>query len=138
MINRAYSESQLQPRSRHFSLSDVVNVRGQPRGDGARVAAVRVPSLLDAALVVARQGGHVGAVAPGAGRASRNDQLRIDPDDGGSRILRGGDGRARLGRPLLNTRRRLVHAVLPLIPRRSLTAVAAVAAAAGTRLLTPW
>lgn len=63
VFNRAY-ESQLQSRSRHFSLSDVENVRSQPRGDSLRVAAVRVPSLLSDALLRPLKNGHVGAVTP--------------------------------------------------------------------------
>lgn len=79
VFNRAY-ESQLQFRSRYFSLSDVENVRGQPRGDGSRVAAVRVPSLLGDAFLLSK-GGHVGAVAPD-GMLRSTDDLGLDP--GGS------------------------------------------------------
>lgn len=79
-INRAY-ESQLQSRSWHFSLSDVENVRGQPRGDGSWIAAIRVPSLLDDAFFHSPRGGHVGAITSDGGLRSTND-FGLDP--GGS------------------------------------------------------
>src|SRR5436309_2373737 len=98
-INRAY-ESQLQSRSRHFSLSGVEKVGGQPRGDGSRVAAIRMPSLLDDALLRVPRGGHVGAVTPNGGR--------LRPTGG---LVPGG---SILGRRLV------ADAILPLVPRRSL------------------
>jgi len=117
VINRAY-ESQLQSRSRRFSLSDVENVRGQPRSDGARVAAVRVPALLgDATLLRALRGGSVGTLASaGEMRSTRNDlELWVS---GGSILGR--------RESLLAGRRHLVDALLPLVTRRPL----------GTRLMT--
>lgn len=110
VFNRAYV-SQLQSRSRNFSLSDVENVLGQPRGDSSRVAAVRVPSLLGNALLRPLKSGHVGAVTPdGIVRSSKDLGL----DLGGS-IL--GD---RLRRPFLGICRRFIDVLLPLVPRRSL------------------
>lgn len=96
------------------------NVRGQPRGDGARIAAVGVSALFGNAFVrVALQSGHIGAVAPACGMLRSADAL--DPfglDDLGRSIL---GGWTRL-RPLLaaRRRRRLVDALLSLVPRRSL------------------
>lgn len=85
-------------------------MRSQPRGDGVRIAAFRVPALLgDAALLHALLGGPVGAVAPAGEVRSTRD---LD------RLVSGG--------PLL-ARRRLVNALLPLVTRRPL----------GARLMTP-
>jgi len=84
VFNRAY-ESQLQSRSRHFSLSDVENVRGQPRGDRLRVAAVRVPSLFSDALLWPLKNGYVGAVTPHGVVRSTND---LGYKSGGSIISR--------------------------------------------------
>lgn len=86
-------------------------MRGQPRGDGARIAAVRVPALLrDAALLHALQGGHVGAVASAGELRSTRDLVLVS------------------GRPLVADHRRLGgDALLPLVTRRPL----------GTRLMTP-
>lgn len=122
MINRVY-ESQLQSRSRHFSLSDVENVRGQPRGDGARIAAVGVPALLGDALVrVALQSGHVGAVAP-AGRMMLLRRRSANPLDPLGLVHPGGSilgGRTRLRPSLSARRRRLLDAPLSFVPRQSL------------------
>lgn len=49
-------------------------MRGQPRGDGSWVTAVRVSSLLDDAFLRSPRGGHVGAVtSDGAGLRSTGD-----------------------------------------------------------------
>lgn len=87
---------------------------GQPRGDSSRVAAVRVPSLLEDALLRPLKGGHIGAVtSDGVLRPSKDDFL-LDP--GGSGLGRRGWHRLR---PLLNSRRRF-DALLLLVFRGSL------------------
>lgn len=58
---------------------DVDNMRDQPRGDGTRITAVRVPSLLDDALFDVPRCGHVGAVTPDGGGLRSTDTLVLDP-----------------------------------------------------------
>lgn len=88
------------------------NVRGQPRGDGSWITAVRVSSLLNDAFLRSSHGSHVGAVtSDGVG-------LRSTGNLGGS-ILGWG-----------SCRHCLVDTFLSLVPRRSFDG--------SRRLLSPW
>lgn len=107
-LRNDHRESQLQLG--HFSLSNVENVDGEPRGDSSRIAAVRVPSLLDDTLLRPLEGGHVGAVTPDG--VARSTDFELGP--GGTSL--GRRGWERLG-PFLSTRRRFVGTLLPLVPR---------------------
>lgn len=75
-------------------------MRGQPRGDGSWITAVRVSSLLDDAFLCSPREGHVGAVtSDGAG-------LRSTGNLGSGRSILGG-----------GSCRRFVDGFLSLVPR---------------------
>lgn len=87
-------------------------MRSQPRGDCTRIAAVRVPSLLDDAFL-ALHGRYVSAVTPDSGPT---DHLGFDPE----KSIIPDRSRDRLGWPSFAAYRRLVYVLLSLVPRRTL------------------